>query len=65
MAVFTKLNHKDFSKIESYFDLGKILKFSNNSFIIKCGDGYLKIQKTSPALNLKRFMKDINKNIYL
>ena len=27
MAVFTKLNHKDFSKIESYFDLGKILKF--------------------------------------
>ncbi len=52
-------------KSQYYDEFGKILKFSNNSFIIKCGDGYLKIQKTSPTLNLKRFMKDINKNIYL
>ena len=58
MAVFTKLNHKDFSKIESYFDLGKILKFRGIKKGIENTNYFIEFEKKKTVLTI--FEKRVN-----
>ena len=39
---------------ESNYEYGRIVKiFKDKSFIIKCGEGFLKVINTKPKLNIK------------
>lgn len=39
----------------SFFDeFGKVVKFTKSKFIVKCGDGYIEINKTLPKISLKK-----------